>query len=165
MMKQVNILFQVHVFAPIPIAQPSPLLPMPHSPKPFSLKFVVTPAIVTPVEEIICASRRVITEEECEIAVTKLCLWPHDQPETSMLLHTHYSSPLLSSFLYIFLPSFPVSLCSTRFPFLLPFPLQWSQSLVLFLSTLKKNPKNTQLSYVFLFIHTVSQLYQHQYIK
>lgn len=165
MMKQVNVLFQVYVFAPISIAQPSPLLPMPHSPKPFSLKFVVTPAIVTPVEEIICASRRVITEAECEIAVTKLCLWPHDQPETSMLLHTHYSSPLLSSFLYIFLSSFPVSLCSTRFPFLLPFPLQWSQSLVLFLSTLLKKTKKTQLSYLFLFIHTVSQLYQHQYIK
>lgn len=132
---------------------------MPHSPKPFSLKFVVTPAIVTPVEEIICASRRVITEAECEIAVTKLCLWPHDQPETSMLLHTHYSSPLLSSFLYIFLPSVPVSLCSTRFPFLLPFPLQWSQSLVLFLSTLFFKKKKCHMSYVFLFIHTVSQLY------
>lgn len=136
---------------------------MPHSPKPFSLKFVVTPAIVTPVEEIICASRRVITEAECEIAVTKLCLWPDDQPETSMLLHTHYSSPLLSSFLYIFLPSVPVSLCSTRFPFLLPFPLQWSQSLVLFLSTLfkKKKPKcSCHMSYVFLFIYT-----SHSYIS
>lgn len=76
------------------------------------LEFVVTPAIVTPVEEIICASRRVITEAECEIAVTKLCLWPHDQPETSTLLHTYYFStfsPLLS---FLFLPSLFLPLLS-----------------------------------------------------
>lgn len=46
----------------------------------------MTPAIATPVEEIIRASRRVITGSGCEIAATKLCLWPHDQPEPSRLL-------------------------------------------------------------------------------
>lgn len=84
--------------------------------KSFSLEFAVTPAIATPVEEIICASRRVITEAECEIAVTKLCLWPHDQPETSTLLHTHYFIPpllplcsSLAPFIFI-TPSFVISL-------------------------------------------------------
>lgn len=95
--------------------------PCPHTPPPlpeksFSLEFAVTPAIATPVEEIICASRRVITEAECEIAVTKLCLWPHDQPETSTLLHTHYFIPpllplcsSLAPFIFI-TPSFVISL-------------------------------------------------------
>lgn len=49
----------------------------------------MTPAIATPVEEIIRASRRVITGSGCEIAATKLCLWPHDQPEPSRLLLPH----------------------------------------------------------------------------
>lgn len=163
MMKQVNVLFQVYVFAPISIAQPSPLLPMPHSPKPFSLKFVVTPAIVTPVEEIICASRRVITEAECEIAVTKLCLWPHDQPETSMLLHTHYSSPLLLSIYFPLLLSSFIMFNTVPLFTTLSFAVVTVVSII-FVYTLKKT-KKTQLSYVFLFIHTVSQLYQHQYIK
>lgn len=164
MMKQVNVLFQVYVFAPISIAQPSPLLPMPHSPKPFSLKFVVTPAIVTPVEEIICASRRVITEAECEIAVTKLCLWPHDQPETSMLLHTHYSSPLLLSIYFPLLLSGFIMFNTVPLFTALSFAVVTVVSII-FVYTLKKKTKKTQLSYVFLFIHTVSQLYQHQYIK
>lgn len=164
MMKQVNVLFQVYVFAPISIAQPSPLLPMPHSPKPFSLKFVVTPAIVTPVEEIICASRRVITEAECEIAVTKLCLWPHDQPETSMLLHTHYSSPLLLSIYFPLLLSSFIMFNTVPLFTALSFAVVTVVSII-FVYTLKKKTKKTQLSYVFLFIHTVSQLYQHQYIK
>lgn len=90
--------------------------PPPLPEKSFSLEFAVTPAIATPVEEIICASRRVITEAECEIAVTKLCLWPHDQPETSTLLHTHYFIPpllplcsSLTPFIFI-TPSFVISL-------------------------------------------------------
>lgn len=90
--------------------------PPPLPEKSFSLEFAVTPAIATPVEEIICASRRVITEAECEIAVTKLCLWPHDQPETSTLLHTHYFIPpllplcsSLAPFIFI-TPSFVISL-------------------------------------------------------
>lgn len=52
----------------------------------FLFEFVVSPAVATPVEEIICASRRVITEAEGESTATKLCLWPQEQPETSSLL-------------------------------------------------------------------------------
>ena len=94
-----------------------------HSPPPeksFSLEFVVTPAIATPVEEIICASRRVITEAECEIAVTKLCLWPHDQPETSTLLLTHYFIPPL------------LPLCSSSLLLFSSHPLLWFHCIFIF---------------------------------
>lgn len=87
---------------------PTPCPAMPASLKPFSLEFVAAPATVTPVEEIIRASRRVITEAECEIAVTKLCLWPHDQPKTTSphsLPHTSSSSRLILNF------TFPLLLC------------------------------------------------------
>lgn len=43
----------------------------------------LAPAIAAPAEEIIGASRRVITGDGCEIAATKLCLWPRDQPQPS----------------------------------------------------------------------------------
>lgn len=102
-LKRVSLLFSGNgSFLNLLLLLPASCPAMPASLKPFCLEFVATPATVTPVEEIIRASRRVITEAECEIAVTKLCLWPHDQPETSKLLHTHYSIHPLLFYLFFF---------------------------------------------------------------
>lgn len=130
---------------------------MPHSPKPFSLKFVVTPAIVTPVEEIICASRRVITEAECEIAVTKLCLWPHDQPETSMLLHTHYSSPLLLSIYFPLLLSSFIMFNTVPLFTALSFAVVTVVSII-FVYTFKKNKKNVVVIFIFIYSYCLTAI-------
>lgn len=130
---------------------------MPHSPKPFSLKFVVTPAIVTPVEEIICASRRVITEAECEIAVTKLCLWPHDQPETSMLLHTHYSSPLLLSIYFPLLLSSFIMFNTVPLFTALSFAVVTVVSII-FVYTLKKPKKNVVVICIFIYSYCLTAI-------
>lgn len=73
-------------------------------------EFAVTLAVVTPVEEIICASGRVITEAECEIAVTKLCLRPREQPQTSDAFSTLITpAPLSTVSLLLLLPFLSVS--------------------------------------------------------
>lgn len=72
----------------------------------------LAPAIAAPAEEIIGASRRVITRGGCEIAATKLCLWPRDQPQPSPAAspsspapHPSASISFFSSFLWSLLCS------------------------------------------------------------
>lgn len=122
-----------------------------------SLEFVVTPAIATPVEEIICAFGPVITEAECETAVTKLCLQPHDQPQTSMLLHTHFFSPLhrvllhrkIDTSLFCHASILTYTAISSFYFIYIPF-LQFHQCHSDFF-----NPQNTATLNVFIFFYNV----------
>lgn len=78
-------LLQISAPAPSPCSHFHPS-PTPHPPSRWAQPWesvLPDPAIAAPAEEIIGASRRVITGGGCEIAATKLCLWPRDQPQPS----------------------------------------------------------------------------------
>lgn len=89
-------LLQISAPAPSPCSHFHPS-PTPHPPSRWAQPWesvLPDPAIAAPAEEIIGASRRVITGGGCEIAATKLCLWPRDQPQPSHLSFLACSSSL-----------------------------------------------------------------------
>lgn len=112
-----------------------------------SLECVVTPAIATPVEEIIRAFGPVITEAECETAVTKLCL----QPQTSMLLHhTHFFSPL-HRFLLFTLLTYHLYFITHQFPLIQVFISITFHFCSFKSATVIFNPQNTATLNVLMF--------------